>query len=216
MRRQEIKRLTESTSDPVFAVDGAGLLVAWNRAAEEFFGLAADEVLGQPCGEVLCGADECGAVCMEECVVRRAAGQLRPLHNFDMQVATARGRQWCNFSVLRAEEDRSVNPYTIHIVRPVDLQKRLDVVLRDFVRREMAAPETQEEVSLPPAHAAGLTPREREILRLAARGAVTAGIAAQLNISPTTVSNHFQHILRKLGAHSRLAAIRRAEHAGLI
>ncbi|RMG50565.1 MAG: DNA-binding response regulator [Acidobacteria bacterium] len=44
----------------------------------------------------------------------------------------------------------------------------------------------------------------------------TADIADRLCISRTTVNNHIQHILRKLNAHSRLEAIRRAERAGLI
>ena len=37
-----------------------------------------------------------------------------------------------------------------------------------------------------------------------------------IHISRTTVNNHIQHILGKLNAHTRLEAIRRAEHAGLI
>jgi DNA-binding NarL/FixJ family response regulator len=61
-----------------------------------------------------------------------------------------------------------------------------------------------------------LTDREREALRLLAKGVTTAAIAERLGISRTTVNNHVQHILHKLNAHSRLEAIRRAEHAGLI
>jgi DNA-binding CsgD family transcriptional regulator len=57
---------------------------------------------------------------------------------------------------------------------------------------------------------------DSEILRLLARGATTTTIAQQLHVSRTTVNNHVQHILRKLDAHSRLEAIRRAEHAGLL
>jgi DNA-binding NarL/FixJ family response regulator len=41
-------------------------------------------------------------------------------------------------------------------------------------------------------------------------------VADQLHLSRTTINNHVQHILRKLDAHSRLEAIRRAEHARLI
>ena len=44
----------------------------------------------------------------------------------------------------------------------------------------------------------------------------TTTVAEQLHISRTTVNNHVQHILRKLDSHTRLEAIRRAEHAGLI
>jgi len=61
-----------------------------------------------------------------------------------------------------------------------------------------------------------LTDRELEILRLLGKGSTTSEVADQLHISRTTVNNHVQHILRKLDAHTRLEAIRRAEHAGLI
>jgi DNA-binding NarL/FixJ family response regulator len=37
-----------------------------------------------------------------------------------------------------------------------------------------------------------------------------------LHISRTAVNNHVQHLMRKLGAHTRLEAVRRTEHAGLI
>jgi DNA-binding CsgD family transcriptional regulator len=47
---------------------------------------------------------------------------------------------------------------------------------------------------------AELSIRELEILRLLGNGNNTAAIAAKLHISRTTVNNHVQHILRKLGA----------------
>ena len=53
-------------------------------------------------------------------------------------------------------------------------------------------------------------------MRLLAAGTPTNEIAEQLHISPVTVNNHIRHILTKFGAHTRLEAIRRAEHAGLI
>ncbi|MBK9316554.1 MAG: response regulator transcription factor [Acidobacteria bacterium] len=34
--------------------------------------------------------------------------------------------------------------------------------------------------------------------------------------SPWMVNNHIQNILKKLNAHTRLEAVRRAEYAGLI
>lgn len=66
------------------------------------------------------------------------------------------------------------------------------------------------------AREAELTNRELETLRLLSKGKSTTEVAQILHISATTVNNHVQHILRKLDAHNRLEAIRRAEHAGLI
>jgi two-component system nitrate/nitrite response regulator NarL len=51
-----------------------------------------------------------------------------------------------------------------------------------------------------------LTPREREVLALLARGANGGEIAAALEISRNTVRTHVQSILTKLQVHSRLEA----------
>ncbi len=53
---------------------------------------------------------------------------------------------------------------------------------------------------------AGLTAREVEVLRLAARGLTNKDIAGILFISPKTVANHVEHIYSKIGASSRAAA----------
>lgn len=52
-----------------------------------------------------------------------------------------------------------------------------------------------------------LTPRETEVLDLLLDGLTQEEIAARLVISPKTASTHLQHILAKLGAHSRAQAV---------
>jgi DNA-binding CsgD family transcriptional regulator len=52
----------------------------------------------------------------------------------------------------------------------------------------------------------GLTGRELEVARLLAAGRRNAAIAAELGISPHTARHHTQHILAKLGVHSRAEA----------
>jgi DNA-binding NarL/FixJ family response regulator len=61
-----------------------------------------------------------------------------------------------------------------------------------------------------------LSPREREVLALMARGLLNKEIAAQLVISERTVKFHVSAILSKLGAGNRTEAVTRALHAGLI
>jgi two-component system nitrate/nitrite response regulator NarL len=61
-----------------------------------------------------------------------------------------------------------------------------------------------------------LTRRERDILRLLAAGASTRAMAERLHVSPATVRNHVQHILEKLGVHSRLEAAAYATCRGLV
>ncbi|MFF1360693.1 DNA-binding response regulator [Streptomyces sp. NPDC058297] len=59
-----------------------------------------------------------------------------------------------------------------------------------------------------------LSPRELEVLRLAARGADAAEIAGCLYLSKGTVRNYLTAIVGKLGARNRIDAIRIAEEAG--
>ena len=53
-----------------------------------------------------------------------------------------------------------------------------------------------------------LSPREREVLDLLARGRRNREIAAELVVSEFTVRRHVQNILQKLGLHSRRDAAR--------
>ena len=220
MRLREIKELVESTSDCAFAVGGSGEVVAWNSAAEGMFGISADEAMGRLCGEIVKGIDECGPVCSEDCSVQQAVRKHHPVGNFDIQVETIVGKQWCNVSVLIADDTNSTNPYSVHIVREIDVRKRLEVLMRDFIVTGTGMPAEQAATLISstraPARETELSERELSVLRLLAKGTTTSGVAEQLHISRTTVNNHIQHILRKLDAHTRLEAIRRAEHAGLI
>jgi DNA-binding NarL/FixJ family response regulator len=62
--------------------------------------------------------------------------------------------------------------------------------------------------------AAGLSPRELEILRLAARGHRTRDIAARMSLSPRTVEAHFTAVFNKLGVSTRAEAIVHAASRG--
>ena len=59
-----------------------------------------------------------------------------------------------------------------------------------------------------------LTPRERELLELMARGFDNRQIAAHLMVSDKTVRNHISSVFAKIGAETRAQAIVRAREAG--
>ncbi|GIH71732.1 response regulator transcription factor [Sphaerimonospora thailandensis] len=59
-----------------------------------------------------------------------------------------------------------------------------------------------------------LTPRELDVLRIAAGGARSKEIAEQLCLSVGTVRNHLSRILYKTGARNRVDAVRIAGDAG--
>jgi two-component system response regulator DesR len=59
-----------------------------------------------------------------------------------------------------------------------------------------------------------LTAREHEVLDAARRYGTVAELADALHLSPGTTRNHLSAIMGKLGAHSRIEAIRLAEEKG--
>jgi DNA-binding NarL/FixJ family response regulator len=62
----------------------------------------------------------------------------------------------------------------------------------------------------------GLTPREREVLELLAKGLQNKEIAAVLHIGERTAKFHVSSLMRKLGAGNRTEAVALAAQQGLI
>jgi DNA-binding NarL/FixJ family response regulator len=81
-------------------------------------------------------------------------------------------------------------------------------VIEEFVR-QAPAPD-------PPAEVAELTPRERQVLDLLARGLSNPQICARLMISEATAKNHVGRILRKLDLRDRVQVVIYAYESGLI
>ncbi|MBK9094305.1 MAG: response regulator transcription factor [Anaerolineae bacterium] len=61
-----------------------------------------------------------------------------------------------------------------------------------------------------------LTPREREVLQLAAEGHTNAKIATRLSISPRTVEMHRASVMRKLGLQNQVELVRYALQRGIL
>jgi PAS domain S-box-containing protein len=220
MKLREIKQLLEGTAEAAILIDSNGVIAGCNKAATSFFGLNENDFIGKLCQDVLLGKDECGRNCSETCTVRKRAQNHLPINSYDIQVKTKENMQWCNVSVLIADEASSTDPYTIHIIRPADIQKKLEFLVRDFVVKETNLPANNVKEVLSakktPIVNVELTKREVEILQLLANGETSAKVAKKLFISTSTVNNHIQHIMQKLNVKSRLEAIRRAEQTGLI
>lgn len=67
-----------------------------------------------------------------------------------------------------------------------------------------------------PATAAGLTPREREVLPLIADGLLNKQIALALSLSEQTVRNHLSNIYRKLSTNNRTQTVAAARRLGIL
>ena len=61
-----------------------------------------------------------------------------------------------------------------------------------------------------------LTPREKQVLRLVAEGHSNKEIAEELDISVKTAMSHREHVMEKLGFHSRTELIKFALRKGVI
>lgn len=66
-----------------------------------------------------------------------------------------------------------------------------------------------------PSHVS-LSPREREIVRLVAKGLPTKAIAGTLEVSPWTVCTHLRRIFSKLGVKSRAEMVAHALENNLL
>jgi PAS domain S-box-containing protein len=220
MPSQWLPQLVKGTADAAFAIDQTGVIVAWNEAAERLFGLRSGEVIGRPCHEIVRGSDEAGPFCSQHCSVHYALRTNQPLSSFDLHVQTSIGRAWCNLTIELIPEPGSTSGYALHVVRPLELHKLLEQLVRVLSTNERTAQSETAARLISSGVAATndlyLTPRENEILRLLARGMVTKEIAKELGRRPATVNNHVQSLLGKLDSHNRLELIARARKARLI
>jgi len=97
-----------------------------------------------------------------------------------------------------------------YLVKPVDCDELL-IRLRRLLHRGPAFGDGR--------RASGdgvLSPRESEVLCLLAEGLNAPAIAERLVISRKTVASHLQHVMAKLGVHSRAHAVAEAYRMGLV
>ena len=86
-------------------------------------------------------------------------------------------------------------------------------VTRRVVERFTQLPARRDESSTALAE---LTAREREVLKLLARGLANAEIASELVVSGATIKTHVRNVLAKLGLRDRVQAVIFAYEAGLV
>ena len=181
-------------------VDHEDRVVSWSSAAERLLGYDGEAVLGRPLQEVLDGRDIFGnRLCRHGCWLRETWSRGEPVQRFELEARHADGHR-LRLAVEAEPGEENGNAGWVYCLLPD--------------RRR--APVPAEFLPTPAISGFSLTPRELEVLRLLARGAETPEIARELGISSTTVRNHIQHLLEKLGAHTRLQVVSLAHRHGLL
>lgn len=206
--------LLESLSDGLVVIDHAGEIVLVNRRTEEMFGYAREELSGQPVEILMPPAyakrhvrDRAGYFARPRTrTMGRGVdlwGQRRDGTQFPVEISLA---------PLETEHGWFAGAIIRDLVETLHNGRRLVSLLSD-IGEELGSYIGSRRGPRP---GLLLTPRELEVLALAAQGLSAREISRQLMVSPSTIKTHFEHIYAKLGASDRAAAIAQAMRSGLL
>jgi PAS domain S-box-containing protein len=188
-----LAQMLARAADGVFAMATNGTIVFWNQAAEDILGYSHREAIGRRCCDVLYASGDRGQpVVCHGCHVRRLVRNGDPVESFEADIRHMAGRSiHLHVSTLvMPDGGRPDHSGTVHLFHTATRPRHRNV------GSAVASP------GLRP-----LSARETEIVQLLTTGATSRGVAKRLNISTATVRNHVQHILAKLGLHSRLELV---------
>lgn len=213
----ELAGLFDHMADGVYVVDSDQRIQYWSDAAEQITGLPRHAVLGQQCYDVMGGTDYEGrCYCRKDCATILCARQGEAVPSYDILARPGERRLWINVSIMPVRTPEFDQPLAVHIFRDASRSKISETVLDDTVTSVVHhLPPSKAPTDHRPATEA-LTPREMEVLRLLAAGATVRDIALELVITRATVRAHIEHLMNKLGAHSRLQAVAVAARRGLL
>jgi DNA-binding NarL/FixJ family response regulator len=179
----------ERVSVPSYLADREGRIRWLNEEALSLFGDARGRLLSS------LAAPEHAQRSREQLAKKVVGGALRTDFEIDVIGRTGERSTWCVSSVPVHRNRAVVGVFGV--ARPQGEAVRERAESRD-------------------AAASRLTPRQREVLALLADGASTTQIATTLGLAEETVRNHIRQLLRRLGVHTRLAAVAYARREGLI
>ena len=187
----EVKTLWRTAFDAFFLVDDDRRYVHVNESASALLGAPVQDLLKRRIGDFTPPA-------------------LRPALERIWADFERHGAMQGGFEVVRGDSSHVLIEYRgtrnfgpgrhVIAVRPVNAAQR------DIARSDLAMQR----------NAPSLSPREREVLQLAARGHSTRKIAEILRLSPATIKTHFEHAYDKLGARDRVSAVAECLRRGLI
>ena len=183
-----VRIVWRTTFDGLFIVDDSRRYLKLNEPGARLLGAPADQVVNRR---------------IDDFTPSELWPVLRRLWSEFQERGAAHGR----YEVLRGDSSRAL--VQIRATRDFGPGEHL------IAGREIASPpRSGAEVRLTPPDR--VTPREREILQLAANGRRTGEIADLLGVSSGTVKTHFENAYEKLGVHDRASAVAICLRRGLI
>ncbi len=168
------------------AASSEGIIVFWNRRAEQIVGVAASQAIGRPYHDLIGSAENPSAQGQSQPSDYRSQ---QPGGGASVILATGSGDSLAVY--LFDDDDTLASPS------------------QSFGSTHQPPPDAMPSRAAPPDTSSSerLTPRETQILRLIATGFSTEQIASDLSISVHTVRNHVRGLRRKLNARTKLDAV---------
>ena len=206
-----LQDLVQRATCPAVATGPDNRIVAWNRLFEELVGrdrlsrLNLQELLR--CRHANGNLMSRGHAALHEMVL---AGEAPAAFEVDLE-PPRRSRVRAEVSVVVVLDRSEADHRLIYMLRPRHRRRRVDAALEHLLSggHGSPAPGPSERSTSP------LTRRQREVLRLMARGATAAEIADELGITHNTVRSHIRAIFHALGVTRQTEAVALALRDGL-
>jgi len=193
----------EALAMPVWISGGDRIITYLNGRAEELLGRSSAHCVGKHCYQVIRGKTGKGEkFCSEQCPAVQQLNHQNEIEPFRIRVGVGRRARWVQVVMIAAQSPCMTDVSMIHCVIDDEKEQRLQRYLARVMTRTPGTRLGKREVT-----SFRLTRREKEILSLLSQDASLHEIADKLHLSYTTVRNHVQHILRKLGVHSIMEAV---------
>jgi DNA-binding CsgD family transcriptional regulator len=188
---------------PVWVSDLDKILVYLNYRAENLLGRLTPDCVGKPCFEVVRGRTAKGKrFCTKHCPAVRELHTKREIEPFGIRVGARRRSRWVQVVLIAAQPPDFSGQRLVHCVIDDEKEQKFKRYLTKVMSRTPGARLKNRGL-----RSFQLTHREEEILALLADDQSLHGIARKLHVSYTTIRNHVQHILAKLGVHSIMEAV---------
>jgi DNA-binding CsgD family transcriptional regulator len=194
---------SQGSNSALFVVDEQRRILFINELAAELIDKDTQSVEGSPCWEVMALRTLDGKrFCNQECRPWQDACDGNPDTRFHLAYRNPAGSiSEIYLRPILLSPPGEGTAALLHVIRPANPATDLQPSETDGSRAE----DRQNQMK---GHLRDtLTDRETEVLQLLASCHSTADISDKLGISPVTVRNHLQNVMRKLDVHKRLDAV---------